>query len=206
MNASAKQIRTALFTALKALERDATHQTRPFAYVGHYRGEVTRTHGPDIESFSHATAALLVEEGEVPFDPGEVRTLTKGPAERVGSSVWRVYVVLQDPGGATAEVTTAPGQPSIDDLNDAVIAALEGLFITGLWRSEKVRMVDKRPHLVTETSTTYVLRFSVARILPRVAPRPKPGVPMEGMQGGVHLENEHDTPPSPLVSFKSDTT
>jgi hypothetical protein len=89
-------------------------------------------------------------------------------------------------------------------------ATVAGLAVTGahgLWQAEKVELLDSRPRRIESgVVAVYLMRFTALRPLPRTSAPIRPGVPLEGVVGNVHLMGEAQTPPDPIVRFKSDTT
>lgn len=208
MSATLDAIDAAILAALQTLRSadplDPT-PSLPFAYVGRYRGEVTREYGVDRETLGVETAALLALEGEAPeARQRETRTILKGSAETVARSLWRVYVVVQRPDSADDSLKGDGTDLGVYALVDRTVSVLHGLPIAGLYQGERLRWLDTRPHLILPGQVSvYLVRLEAVRPL-TAAPVAMPAgtKPFAGVTLDINSVGTSDPAPNPLTQAR----
>lgn len=196
----------ALFTALSALERDDAHPTRLFALVCRFTGQVQMTPGGitlQREALGRLPAVLWQWTGE--DTTTQVQTLL-GARDDYGTVQWTAWVLTQDPRGATKQMKGATSTPGVHALNDAVIAALNGLADSDFFRAHRVRYARSRSFIaergVHVTQIMIEARRAIAQITPTVT-----SVVLSEIRGDVNLPFDagNDNPDPPRVQFIADT-
>ena len=209
MAATLSSINAAIMAALTPLQcpdGGIVADSRPFAYVGHWCGEITRERGVDPEALAQFPCALLHWPGEKNSNGGDLTTMD-GDGEDAAQSDWVVYVGVEDVRGAESLVVGASGVPGALALSDLVIGALDGLLIDGLLRSGRLYYTGAAPFVVAR-GKWYVaaLTFFAKRSPDRVAP-PDDAVPLLGIDGDVNLveTRDDDDPENPVDQFVAET-
>lgn len=197
----------ALYAALADLQRDAAHPERLFAAVARFTGQVQMTPGGitlQREAVGALPAVLWQWVGE--DVSSEVETLM-GERDDVGTVQWVAWVLMQDTRGARRQMKGATGTPGVHALNDAVIAALNGVASDDLFHEHRVRYARARAFLAERgvhiTQITVVAQRAVDGIVPTVE-----SDPLVEIDGNVNqpFTASDDNPDNPRVAFVSDTT
>jgi hypothetical protein len=199
MSASLADIRAAMLARLNTLLA-AAPTPGPLASVTHFAGEVTREKGPSHNVLGAAPGAVLAFAGET-FVP-DAESLDLGELGFVGTSTWRVYVVARDLRANTdaASDATASG---IDALVNAVVAALAGLDIAGLYRSSRLRPTKSAPFYMKPGTYVYACEFSARRWVDAVDATDT-STPLTEIHVGINEVGTPDTPPNPLDTLDFD--
>jgi len=196
---------SAIYTALSALQINVTTGTtaaRPFALVGRFAGALDEDSIREV--VTQWPAALLAFGGE-----SVTRTVSTlaGDSEDRGTVRWTVYVAAEDPRAIDDGVVGTSTAPGSYILTDAVLAALNGLPLSGAWFSRTLRTSGVREALIRRGVVyVYAIDFEAMRALPQVTP-PASSVTLADIRGDVNIpfDDGDDNPDNPRVQFVADT-
>ena len=192
-------------TALSALQINVTTGTtaaRPFALVGRFAGALDEDSIREV--VTQWPAALLAFGGEAVTRT--VSTLA-GDSEDRGTVRWTVYVAAEDPRAIDDGVVGTSTAPGSYILADAVLAALNGLPLSGAWFSRTLRTSGVREALIRRGVVyVYAIDFEAMRALPQVTPTDS-SVTLGEIAGDVNIpfDDGDDNPDNPRVQFVADT-
>lgn len=203
--ATLASIEAAVNTALAATLATATPTPGPFAAVRRWLGEV-RAMGRGVTldrvALGQLPACLLEWQGETADN--DVQT-TAAVIETRGKVALRAWVVQLDVRGPDALVAggTAPTSVGIAACVDAVVAALNGLEIAGLLRSEVLRYKGCAQRLAdVQTYAVYEVTFEAQRSVPTVTPADTSHA-MTDLTGDANIVGDTSTDTNPLVRFRA---
>lgn len=196
---------SAIYTALSALQINVTTGTtaaRPFALVGRFAGALDEDSIREV--VTQWPAALLAFGGE-----SVTRTVSTlaGDSEDRGTVRWTVYVAAEDPRAIDDGVVGTSTAPGSYILADAVLAALNGLPLSGAWFSRTLRTSGVREALIRRGVVyVYAIDFEAMRALPQVTPTDS-SVTLGEIAGDVNIpfDDGDDNPDNPRVQFVADT-
>jgi hypothetical protein len=194
--ATRESIRAALYARLQT---KLVASGGPFASVHHRAEGRGQERALDREVVLLPTgslpAAILGFERET-FAP-EVETLAAADSY-VGTSVWRVYVVVSELRGH-AEAIEGSGETAsagVDDCVTAIETALAGFAIANLYPNPRVRLIDSAPASSKSGQYVHVVRVSAQRCVD-ADDIPETVLPFTGVDADLHLEGvdpEDDDP------------
>lgn len=194
-----------LYAALADLQRDDAHPARLFAAVTRFTGQVQMTPG-GITLQREAAGALpavlwqWVGEDATP----EVEALDGERADR-GVVQWIAWVLMQDTRGARRQMKGATNTPGVHALNDAVIAALNGVVDDEALLSEsRVRYTRARAFLAERGVHVTQLAFEARRAIPAIE-LAEPTQILLGLRADANNVDELEDEDNPLVQFDADT-
>jgi hypothetical protein len=130
-----------------------------------------------------------------------------GDSEDRGTVRWTVYVAAEDPRAIDDGVVGTSTAPGSYILTDAVLAALNGLPLSGAWFSRTLRTSGVREALIRRGVVyVYAIDFEAMRALPQVTPTDS-SVTLGEIAGDVNIPFEvgGDNPDNPRVQFVADT-
>lgn len=161
-------IDAAIVTQLNTLLTTAS-PAGPLVTVERYAGEIVRNQNPGVQILSRTPAALLALEGEQYAADDRVETLRLGTVAFVGRSTWRVYVVASELRGHD-EAVKGSSTTGLYSLLTQVVSKLAGLVIPGLYQTNRLEILDIRPHFIKPGSYIYLVRVAADREISAVTP------------------------------------
>jgi len=193
-----------LYGALAALQRDDDHPTRLFALVTRFTGQVQMTPG-GITLQSAAMGRLpavlwqwVGEDTKTAFEDLDGERIDEGAVQ------WVAWVLMQDTRGATRQVKGTTSTPGVHALNDAVIAALNGVASAELIRAHRVRYARARAFLAERGIHLTQLTFEARRQIPFVEVSEELQALLD-LHGDVNNLDEPLEEDNPQTRFDADT-
>jgi hypothetical protein len=154
------------------------------------------------------TPALMLAHERESFDiTAGVRTLALDTASLVATSTWRVFVAASELRGHAQAVkgSSSPAVTGVYALVSAVIAALAGLPIAGLYGSERLHLVDAQPVRVARGEYVWLVRVS-ARYEVCAVPYTDDSEDLLEIAGGVNVADADEGAAGvPVTEFTADT-
>lgn len=196
-DATISTIRAAILTRLLTLKSDAP-TPGPFRYVGEWAGEAVGGRAdqrPDQQALGNTPAAQLTPLGEDANAVRGTRTLAEGSVETVGATRWVVIVTTTDVRSAS-EVAADTTHTSIWACIDAVIAALHGLRIAGLYQEHRLTFDRWRPGFVRNGVYVYLVEFRAERPIGATT-NAADSVPLTRITGALNMTSAVVNPANP---------
>lgn len=202
MAASLDDIEAAIFLALERMK--ATDG--PFATVDRFHGEL-QSRAADGRAAKAALgampAAMFAFERET--YARAAKTLALQQTTFVGTSIWRVFVCASELGGDAIAVKGGATTLGLHALVSMVVAACGGLAVDGLYRAERVNVLDAAPVRSRRGEYVTLVRLSARREI-EAAEVEDDTLPLNEIDADVDVYGETDAAAVPIVVFKADTS